>query len=50
MENYGSLSKLVMELHALMKAHTDGSWNAFTITLDQDGKATVKFEHPEESA
>ncbi|MFT6774209.1 MAG: hypothetical protein ACJA1L_001921 [Paracoccaceae bacterium] len=40
----------MIELHALMKAHTGGDWNAFTITLDKDGKATVKFEYPEEKA
>ncbi len=40
---------LVKELHALMKAHTGGDWNAFTLTIDNDGQVTTRFEYPEET-
>ena len=44
-----SLLDLVLELHALMKAHTGGSWTKFTLSLDKAGKATTKFEYPDKS-
>ena len=38
---------LLEELHALMKAHTGGEWASFTLTLDAQGQAHVKFHYPE---
>ena len=38
---------IVPELHAKMKAHTGGNWQAFTLTIDKDGRVTAKFEYPE---
>jgi hypothetical protein len=38
----------VFDLHNEMNAHTGGDWIAFTLTIDGDGKATTKFEYPEE--
>jgi hypothetical protein len=37
---------LVKELHAKMKAHTGGDWDAFTLTIGEDGRVTTKFEYP----
>ncbi|WP_419811862.1 hypothetical protein [Bacterioplanoides sp.] len=37
---------LVKELHAKMKAHTGGDWDAFTLTIEEDGRVTTKFEYP----
>lgn len=37
---------LCEELRALMAAHTGGEWDAFTLTLDSDGKADCRFEYP----
>lgn len=39
----------VFDLHKEMKAHTGGEWTAFTLSIDKDGKATTKFEYPEEA-
>jgi len=39
---------LVPVLHAQMKAHTGGDWNAFTLTIKEDGRVTTKFEYPEQ--
>lgn len=36
-------SDLVIELHAIMKSHTGGSWRSFELKLDDEGKATTKF-------
>jgi|JI7StandDraft_1071085.scaffolds.fasta_scaffold115913_3 hypothetical protein len=38
---------LCEELRGLMAAHTGGEWDAFTLTLDRDGKAQTQFEYPE---
>jgi len=38
---------LVKQLHAIMKAHTGGDWNAFTLSIDKDGRVMTKFEYPE---
>ena len=37
---------LVPKLHSLMKDHTGGDWDAFTLTIGKDGKVTTKFEYP----
>lgn len=38
---------LVPMLHAKTKTHTGGDWNAFTLTIEEDGRVTVKFEYPD---
>jgi hypothetical protein len=38
---------LVKQLHAKMKAHTGGDWQAFTQMINKDGSVTTKFEYPE---
>lgn len=38
---------LCLELRELMKSHTGGEWNSFTLTLDADGKAHTKFHYPD---
>jgi hypothetical protein len=38
---------LVIQLHAAMKAHTGGDWNAFTLFINEDGSITTKFEYPD---
>ena len=42
------LGDLVPKLYKEMKAHTGGEWTAFTLSIGEDGKATTKFEYPEE--
>ena len=42
------LDEAIPKLHALMKAHTGGDWNAFTLTIDKDGRVTTKFEYPDQ--
>ncbi|MDO5657260.1 MAG: hypothetical protein Q4G36_02935 [Paracoccus sp. (in: a-proteobacteria)] len=37
---------LVPQLHAAMKAHTGGDWDAFTLFINEDGSVTTKFEYP----
>ena len=37
---------LCEDLRALMAANTGGEWDAFTLTLDREGKAQVQFEYP----
>lgn len=39
---------LVKELHAKMKAHTGGDWDAFTLFINEDGSVTTKFEYPDQ--
>ncbi|WP_057463275.1 hypothetical protein [Pseudovibrio sp. POLY-S9] len=39
---------LVPQLHSLMKVHTGGDWNAFTLIINEDGSVTTKFEYPDE--
>lgn len=39
--------RLVPKLHQLMKEHTGGAWDAFTLSIEQDGRVTTKFEYPE---
>ena len=39
---------LVKELHAKMKAHTGGDWDAFTLTIEEDGRVTTKFDYPDQ--
>jgi len=41
------LDDVIPHLHALMKAHTGGSWTFFTLTIDKDGKVTTKFNYPD---
>ena len=41
---------LVPNLHKLMKAHTGGDWQAFVLTINQDGSVTTKFEYPEDDS
>lgn len=43
-----SASDLVPELHAKMKAHTGGDWDAFTLFINEDGSVTTKFEYPDQ--
>jgi hypothetical protein len=38
---------LVPRLHAAMKAHTGGDWNAFTLFINEDGSVTTRFEYPD---
>jgi Protein of unknown function, DUF600 len=38
---------LLEELHTIMKNHTGGEWDSFTLTLDADGKAHTKFHYPD---
>lgn len=38
---------LTEELRDLMQSHTGGVWEAFTLTLDRDGKAHCTFEYPQ---
>lgn len=37
---------LIRKLHAKMKAHTGGDWDAFTLFINEDGTVTAKFEYP----
>lgn len=39
---------LVKELHSLMKAHTGGDWQAFTLIVNSDDSVTTRFEYPDE--
>ena len=39
---------IVTQLHAKMKAHTGGDWNAFTLFINEDGTVTTKFEYPDQ--
>ncbi len=43
-----SVTMLVKELHAKMKAHTGGDWEAFTLFINEDGTVTTKFEYPDQ--
>lgn len=36
---------LIKELHAKMRAHTGGDWEAFTLFINEDGTVTTKFEY-----
>lgn len=38
---------LLEELHTIMKEHTGGEWDSFTLTLDANGKAHTKFHYPD---
>jgi len=40
---------LVPKLHAEMKSHTGGDWDAFTLFINEDGTVTSKFEYPASS-
>ncbi len=42
------VTRLVRELHAKMKAHTGGDWDAFTLFINEDGTVTTKFEYPDQ--
>lgn len=39
---------LIPQLHAKMKAHTGGDWDAFTLFINEDGTVTTKFEYPDQ--
>lgn len=41
---------LVPQLHAKMKAHTGGDWDAFTLSINEDGTVTTKFEYPDQKS
>ena len=41
------LDEVIPQLHAAMKAHTGGAWEAFTLTINQDGSVSTKFEYPD---
>lgn len=43
-----SVKDLVLQLHAKMKAHTGGDWNAFILFINADGTVTTKFEYPDQ--
>lgn len=43
-----SVLGLVKELHAKMKAHTGGDWDAFTLFINEDGSVTAKFEYQDQ--
>jgi hypothetical protein len=43
-----SVMDLVIQLHAKMKAHTGGDWDAFTLFINEDGSVTTKFEYPDQ--
>lgn len=43
------LDEAVPKLHRLMKEHTGGDWNALTLSVEQDGRVTTKFEYPDEN-
>ena len=43
------LYDVVPQLHAAMKAHTGGDWQAFTLTINKDGSVTTKFEYQDET-
>ena len=38
----------VLDLYKEMKSHTGGNWTAFTLTIGGDGKASTRFEYPED--
>jgi len=40
----------IPQLHSLMKAHTGGDWNAFTLTINEDGSVTTKFKYPDKDS
>ena len=40
--------RLVPKLHQIMKSHTGGDWNAFTLTIDSNGLVKTKFEYPDQ--
>lgn len=39
------LPDILPKLHAAMKEHTGGDWNAFTIEIDANGQAKTLFEY-----
>ena len=44
----GAVMDLVPQLHAKMKAHTGGDWDASTLFINEDGSVTTKFEYPDQ--
>ena len=44
------LDEAVPQLHRLIKRHTGGDWNAFTLSVEQDGRVTTKFEYANEGS
>lgn len=44
------LYEVIPQLHSAMKAHTGGDWQAFVLTINQDGSVTTKFEYPEDDS
>ncbi len=42
------LDDVIPQLHAKMKAHTGGDWQAFTLMINKDGTVTTKFEYPDQ--
>jgi len=43
------LDETIPQLHALMKAHTGGDWQAFTLTINKDGSVTTEFKYPDDA-
>lgn len=39
-------AELAFKLRTLMKAHTGGEWESFTLKIDDQGKAHTKFYYP----
>ena len=44
------LDDVIPQLHAKMKAHTGGDWDAFTLFINEDGSVTTKFEYPDQGS
>ncbi|WP_424942036.1 hypothetical protein [Aliiroseovarius crassostreae] len=40
---------LVPKLHQLMKEHTGGDWQAFTLSIEENGQVKTKFEYSDEN-
>ena len=41
------LDEVIPQLHASMKPHTGGDWEAFTLRINEDGSVSTKFEYPD---
>jgi hypothetical protein len=40
--------RLVPKLHQLMRKHTGGDWQAFTLSIEENGQIKTKFEYGDE--
>lgn len=43
-----SVMQLVKQLHQLMKEHTGGDWQAFTLSIEENGQVKTQFDYGEE--